>query len=86
VKENEPEDNKVNESRPEESKVDESGSKDNKVSESRPEESKVDESGSKEILKTYRFNIHLDSSDCWINMSLKDCDNLPEFNVAYDKL
>jgi hypothetical protein len=35
---------------------------------------------------TYRFNIHLNWSDSWINFSLNDCDELPEFNVAYDLL
>jgi hypothetical protein len=33
---------------------------------------------------TYRFNIHLNWSDSLVNMSLKKCDELPEFNVAYD--
>jgi hypothetical protein len=32
----------------------------------------------------YRFNIHLDTADPLINMSLKDSDSLPEFDVAYD--
>jgi hypothetical protein len=36
--------------------------------------------------QTYKFNIHLDSGDSWVNLSLKDCDELPEFNIAYDLL
>jgi len=32
----------------------------------------------------YRFNIHLDSANQLTNLSLKDCDQLPEFDIAYD--
>jgi len=32
----------------------------------------------------YRFNVHLDTADPLTNMSLKDSDSLPEFDVAYD--
>jgi len=39
---------------------------------------------------TYRFNINLEKDDPvneainTVNMSLKDCDNLPEFDIAHD--